>query len=274
MKKYFKEEQSKKISLLEYLLKFEKQDELHIDYKKIKHIYSSLGDVQIREDMIDTFLETFDSSKCRYGTICFKPETIQGMYQISEMFPELSKEALLAIKKEYIKDLFDKYSLVETLAIMLRKDGMEDSTFEKFMSKVLELADKEESKYRYDASWIRIFCGQYTYDFVTHFEKFIKQHHISWQRFCECMPSPEIIFKDQLELKILSSESKDCWGTCMPITFQMLEDYLDGDIELSSYEKQPSYYISTSGRKVPTSFTKQEFLESIKKDKEKQKIRK
>lgn len=296
MKKYFKEEQMLKISLQDYWIKIEKEyqkleeqlkkyctdkyvsekerilidelkfkkRELSLYYTRVKHIYRSLGDIQIREDMIDILCETFDSSKCRYGTICLKRETIQTMYEISEMFPELSKEALLFIDRIYIKDLFDKYSLIEVLAIMIRRDGTEDSTFEKFMDKVIELAEKEDKKYNYVAGHIRIYCGEYTYDFVRHFENFVKEHHISWERFCECLPSPKIILKDQLELKAIISKTKECSQVCKPITFQMLEDYLDGDIELSNYEEKPSYYVNTYGRKIPTTFTKTDFIESIK----------
>ena len=293
MKQYFKEEGTK-TSLEQYWLKIDKEyqrieeelkkhctggyvmekemrlireletkkRELFLHYSRVRHIYSSLGDVQIREDMIDTFIEAFDSSKCRYGTICLKTETIKMIYEISEMFPKLSAKSLLLIHRIYIKDLFDKYSLIDVLTIMICKDGMEDSTFEKFIDEVTKLADKEDKKYSDVAWYIRIHCGEYTYDFVRHFEKFVQKHHISWERFCECLPSPELILKDQLELKKLSIKSKDCWMTCTPITFQMLEDYLDGDIELSGYEEQPSYCIY--GEKIPTSFTKTDFIDGIK----------
>ena len=297
MKKYFKEEKTLKIDLKKYWIKIGKEylkveeelkkyltaehvtekekilieelklkkEDLSLAYARVKHIYHSLGEVQIREDMIDTFFETFDSSKSRYGTICLKQKTIKAIYEISEMFPELSKEALLLIDRLYIKDLFDKYSLIEVLSIMIRRDGMKDSTFEKFIDKVKELADKEDKKYSDVASCIRIYCGEYPYDFVRHFEKFVKEHHISWERFYECLPSPELILKDQLELKALTKKTKDCWMICEPITYQMLEDYLDGDIGLSRYEEQLSYYITTYDEKAPTTFTKTEFIESMKK---------
>lgn len=295
MQKYFKKEQPLKISLQQYWLQVDrewktiekslekhsasgfiskldheliedlksKKRELSLKHARIKHIYKSLGDILISEEMIDTICRTFDISKCRYGAICLKTETVQSIYQISEMFPELTKEALLMISREYIKDLFDEYALLETLSIMIRKYGMEDTTFEKFMFEVTKKAEKEERRYA-DVAWhIRIYCGEYTYKFVKHFEKFVKEHHISWERFCESLPSPEIVLKDQMELKLLASMAKDCWQICEPITFQMLEDYLDGDTELSSYEEQPIYYISTSGKKIEVPFTKTDFLKSI-----------
>ena len=158
--------------------------------------------------------------------------------------------------------------------MMIRKDGKEDAVFEVFIQKVQELADKEDKIYRYEAGWITTFCGEYPYEFVKYFEKFMREHHISWKKFCEYLPSSELIWKDIETLKYLSSKAKDCWGTCDPVSFQMLEDYLDGDTELSLFEEQPSYYISTSRGKTLTPFTKQEFLESIQKRKTKKLERK
>lgn len=273
MQKYFKEEKKEKFSLKYYWEQIElayqklesegKKTKLSHKHVQIKHIYSSLGDVMISEKQLETICETFNSSRCRYGTICLKGETIRDIYKITELFPELSKEAILWISKEYIKDLFDKYSLIENLAIMLREYGMKDSTFEKFMNEVDILAYKEEKIYSEVASYIRMYCGQYSYDFVRHFERFVKEHHISWQRFRECLPSPELILKDQVELLALARRAKDCFGICDPITFQMLEDYLDGDTELKDYCEQPYYFISTQTGKVDTSFTKTQFIESI-----------
>ena len=296
MKKYFIEKEVSKISLSECYIKIEEQyqkieeklkehstggyatqkemriiddlqtqkRELSLSYARVKHIYKALGDVLIREDLIDILSETFDYEKCRYGTICLKLETVKTMYEISEMFPELSKEAIVSISRIYIKDLFEKYSLIDTLAVMLRKDKAIDSTFESYMDKVTKLADQEDRQYKDVAWYIRIHCGEYTYDFVRHYEQFVQEHHISWERFCECLPSAEIILKDQLELKSISERSKDCWSACRPITFQMLDDYLDGDIELSQYDEQPMYLTSPQGEKILTTFTKTDFLESIK----------
>ena len=297
MKKYFKKEQPKKVVLADYLAKVEKDykdiqaekkkhstggyvadnvysllQELEIaernmssKYVRIKHIYKSLGEVKISEEMIETICKSFDDDKCRYGSICLRSQTVKDLYDISELFPELSEEALIAISREYIKDLFDKHSLLDTLSMMLRKDGQEDTTFEKFMDKVKKLADQEDIKYANEAWHFRMYYGQYSYDFVRHFEKFIKQHHITCEQLGASLPDPELFMDDILLLKDISLRAKDCWSVCKPISFQMLEDYLDGDVDLFDYDEQPEYYISIMRRSFPTSFTKTEFLERIKK---------
>lgn len=298
MKKYFKEKVEQKISLLEYYQKTEKEyldvkkqveekskegysselyklerlkEDLRLKYARVAHIYKALGEIEISEELINTICKTFDSSKCRYGTICIKLDTVREIYEIATLFPELSEEAILEISREYIKDLFDEYSLIETLCMILRKEGCEDAVFEKFMGIVKDFADKEDKKYENEAWHLRIYYGEYSYDFIKNFEEFIKKHHITCARLGEVVPEPEMFLKDQIHLKEVSRRSKDCWGSCKPITFQMLESYLDGDVELSEFEEQPSYYATNTGIKDPTSITKTEFLESIK---EKQKTKK
>lgn len=265
---YFRKRAAKEISLSEYVLKYEKEyQDKKSEIKKLKHIHRSLGDVLITKEMIEAFLETFDSSKHRYGTICYQQKTIKDTYEISKIFPELTKEALIIIREEYIRDLFEKYSLVEVLSTMIRKDGLVDSTFEEFIKKVEKLAKIEEKEYIGVASQLKIFFGYYPYDFITHFRKFIIEHHISWEKFCDSLPSEDLIYKDMKALRELRISSRECWSCCSPVSFEMLEDYLDGDTELQYFEEQSYYYISTYSGETKTHFTRQEFLESIKQEK-------
>lgn len=283
---YFKEKLDTKISLTEYLSKVEleyktlekelekyknkisydlqtKKEKITLKYAQIKHIYEVLGDIEISKEMIETICKSFYPSKCRYGTICLKKDSIKTLYEISELFPELSEEAILSISKEYIKDLFDNYSLIEKLSIMIRKHGQQDSTFESFIQIVRELADIEEIKYEDEAKDIGFYYGQYSYKFITYFQKFIKQHHITCRKFGESLPDVELFFKDEIHLKEIVSHTRECLDYCIPISYQMYEDYLDGETELLKFPEQPAYYISISGTKIPTTFTKEEFLNKI-----------
>ena len=273
MQKYFKEETNTKISLLDYFNKVDaeyeniEQKKKSLRYVRIRHIYRALGDVLIEEEVIDALCQTFDSYKCRYGTTCLSKETINGLYEISLIFPELTKEALISISREYIKDLFDEYSFINTLCLMIRKDGAVDSTFEKFMDIVKIAADEKEKIYEKEALDIQFYYGQYSYIFIEHFQKFLKQHYITCQEFGEALPDAELILRDILYLKDIARRSRECWSYCQPISFQMLEHYLDGDTELSEFDEIPSYYVSTVDKYFPTSFTKTEFLNSIAKQK-------
>ncbi len=281
MSKYLKEKEEK-VKLTDYLVDVEKEYEDHknsysdkwkLHLVRIKHILSALGEVEISKEIVEAICKSFDSSKCRYGTICLKKDTIRALYEISELFPELSGEAILCISKEYIKDLFEKYSFVEALCMMFRREGISDSTFEKFMDLVKSKGDEEDKKYDTEASHLRMFYGEYPYAFIQHFQKFIKQHHITLSKFGDSIPDPEFILKDQVQLKEISMRAKDCWDCCAPVSYSMIEDYLDGDLELTNFEEQPTYYISNIAGGIPTTFTKTDFLNCVKEKEERQKQR-
>ncbi len=297
MKKYFKTYESEKISLSDYvkeskeeLTKFmgELQSYKRIEdpdietytkiYKlerlikeqdlkraRIKHILKCLGDVSISRDGIEAICEIFASTEYKYGTVCLKAETINGIYEITEMFPEFTKEALLSIGNEYIKDLFDKYSLIETLCVKLKKEGSEDSTFESFMKKVKKFALQEQKKYETEAYYLGVYYGYYSFSFIQHFQEFIKKHHITCEQFGRSLPDVQIILQDELQLREIELKSKECFVSCFPLSYQMLESYLDGNIELAEYPDEAEYLVSIYGKKFKTTFTKAEFLESIKK---------
>jgi len=281
--KYFSEVKKEKLSLKSYFEEIEgeyksisKKDKSSITfeermtkdlYYKLKLIYTTLGDVEISKDMIEVFLSMFACTS-RYGSIKFKPDTIKTVYDISEKFPELTSLALKEIYEEYIKDLFDEFSLVEVLEYYILKYGKEDKTFEMYMELVLKYADEVEKKYKYEAENLFYGHGEYTFDFVVHFKKFIVQHHITLKRFCDCVPSAEIFFEDQKLLLSLSRKSKDCYVTSLPVTFEMLEDYLDGDEELSYFKEESTYHISTTGERILAPISKSKFLKAIKEKKE------
>lgn len=272
MSKYFKETQEQKVKLADYFreieLKYsEDEKKQSLEYVRIKHIYDSLGEIAISKEMIDTICKTFDSGKCRYGTVCLKKESIQALYEISKMFPELSEEALIIISREYIEDLFKEYSLLEVLSMMLRKDGISDETFEKFMSYVKEKAIILDKKFEYETKKFKYYFRHYSYDFVMYFEKFMKEHHITFEKIIQSTPDCELFLKDQLQLREMSKKYRECWAVGTPVSYEMLEQYLDGDTELSKYPEQPSYYLSISKETIPTSFTKTKFLEEIEKQK-------
>ena len=77
---------------------------------RVNYLYKILGNVLISEENIDTLCETLNVSKCRYKSVCLRSDSVKAMYAIIEMFPELTKEAIATISREYIKDLFDNFS--------------------------------------------------------------------------------------------------------------------------------------------------------------------
>jgi hypothetical protein len=79
-----------------------------------------------------------------------------------------------------------------------------------------------------------------------------------------------LIKKDEQHIYDLSAQTRIFFGCCEPVSYTMVEILLE-DKTLDTYTETPTYYIST-GRQEQATFTKTDFLESIKKEKIKIKI--
>ena len=77
------------------------------------------------------------------------------------------------------------------------------------------------------------------------------------------LPSKELLEKDRQQLIDISTQTRIFMGVCQPISYQMIESLAIGK-GLDHYPEQPAYLINGT-RKIETTFTKQEFLDSIKK---------
>lgn len=255
-------EKSSKLSSEIYSLQRKVKD---LKYRSLclEHITKILGDISIEPSRLEALITCLDVSLCRYKRVCLKEETLKGIYEISTLFPELSSEAIKEIGKEYISDLFKDYDLTTELALMIRKEGSSDETFDKFMDLTKSYAEVLEKKYKDEAWKLEIYYGYYSHSFITHFKKFMVDHHISLEQMTSSLVSPMLILEDELKLKEISSKARECFMVCQPISFQMTEDYLMGDYDLERFSEQPFYYISIYGKEIPTTFTKTEFLESL-----------
>lgn len=271
MSRYFKETSDQKIMLSHYLKECSDIAAQNMYFvtqkqkcKQIEYIMSILGDEEMPKDVMDAICDSFNSSLCRYGSECMMPYTVRELYQISKIFPELSKEALVAISREYIKDLFDEHDLIKVLAMLLRTDGINDETFEKFMTYVQEKAKKAESKYKDEAwSFEMAYGSECSYNFVTHFKTFMIQHHIPFSKISTSLPEYELIRADERHLSQIMRKAKDCWGVCDPISYQLLEDYLTDEDAFAKTGETFSYTLSAYAKSEPATFTKSDFIESI-----------
>ena len=117
MKKCFKEEETQKLKLSEYLT-YKDSDFKYLicdEGKRIprtKYIIETLGDVEMDMDTYKLFIGQFQSLGGRYD-VRTKPETIKGIYDISQKYQFLSADALEEIWFVYIHDQFEEYALDE-----------------------------------------------------------------------------------------------------------------------------------------------------------------
>ena len=275
---YFKKEETPKHKLSEYL---EYQDS---DFKyllcdkgkripRTKYIIEILGDVEMDVDTYKLFIGQFQSFGGRYD-VRTKSETIKGIYDISQKYPFLAKDALDEIWFVYIKDLFEEYALDEMLGKYFELHGITDDAIGAYLDFVDRKAKEYDPRFEEDAAKLDEYMSEYGEEFIKHLKYIVKSQHIPASDIEKALPKKELVEKDRRQLIDISTQTRIFMGCCHPISYQMIESLATGD-GLDYYPEQPAYLINGT-RTIETTFTKQEFLDSIQrrlasKDKPKQK---
>lgn len=267
MSKYFKEENLQKFKLSEYLEKDESEFKgcLFTEEPRIartKYIMKILGDISLDESTYELFIKQFQCCGGRYD-VRTKPDTIKGIYEIQEKYPFLTAEALDEIWFVYIKDLFDTYSLIDVLQKYIDIHGQTDDALESFIDYVNRKADEFNIQFEEAAKELESLKEIYGEDLIKHLQYIIKRQHIDVEQIKKSLPSSELIEKDKEQLNEISRSTRIFMGVCYPISYQMIECLATGE-GVDSYP-DTLHYIINSSRKIEATFTKQEFLESVKK---------
>lgn len=264
---YFKKEESPKHRLSEYL---EYQDS---DFKymlcdtgrripRTKYIMEILGDIEMDVETYKLFIGQFQSFGGKYD-VRTKKETIKGIYDISEKYPFLAKDALDEIWFVYIQDLFEEYALDEMLGKYLELHGQTDDALQAYLDFVDRKAQEYNVRFEEDAKSLDKYMEEYGEDLIKHLQYIVKSQHISASEIEKSLPSKELIEKDKQQLIDISTQTRIFMGCCHPISYQMIESLAVGE-GLDYYPEQPAYLINGT-RTIETTFTKQEFLDSIQK---------
>lgn len=269
MKKYFKEESSKKMLLSEYLKKNETYFARSIDseearIKRTEYLMDILGDVPFDEDIYKLFIDQFQCFGGRYDVRTSK-DTIKGIYEITKMYPCLTKSAVDEIWFRYIKDLFCEFELTTVLDKYIKMFGTSDESFELFIDYVEKKAAIHQQKYIDDASSASELEEEYGKTFTDYVKGLITRKHYTYDEIKKYLPSSALIRKDEQHITEISRKTRIFFGCCLPVSYTMFNILLR-DKTLDDYTETPTYYIS-SGFQEQATFTKQEFLESITKQK-------
>ncbi len=270
MSKYFKEENLQKFKLSEYLEKDESEfkgciftEEPRI--ARTKYIMETLGDISLDKPTYELFISQFQSFGGRYD-VRTKPDTIKGIFEIQEKYPSLTKTAIDEIWFVYIKDLFDTYSLVDVLQKYIDIHGQTDDALESFIDYVNRKADEFNIQFEDAAKELESYKEEYDEDLVKHLQYIIKSQHIDIEDVKKSLPSSELIKKDREQLNEIARSTRIFMGMCNPISYQMIECLATGE-GIDCYPEK-LHYIINSSREIEATFTKQEFLDSIKKAKD------
>ena len=270
MSKYFKEEETQEFKLSEYLEKDAAEfkgcifDE-SARQRRTKYIMGILGDVALDVDTYKLFIAEFQRYGGRYD-VRVKPETIQGVYEITERYPALTAKAIEEIWFVYIKDQFEEYALVDMLEKYIEIHGQTEDALQAYLDFVNRKAEEYDAKFIADAETLDSYKEEYGEDLINELQYLIKSQHISSDEVKKSLPEKELIEKDKQQLGEIATRTRIYMGMCEPISYQMIKCLATKD-GIDDYPDQPAYIINGE-TKVDTTFTKQEFLDSIKKQTE------
>jgi len=229
--------------------------------QRTRHIMGIIGDVEFDEKTYDLFLRQFDCFGGKYNVLS-KKETIKGIYDISQKYPYLSPAALDEIWFEYINDLFEEYSLKDALEQFIEKYGKTEKALFSYLHYIEEIAEEYNKKFHIEAAKLSVFCEGYGPELIKHLQYLIKSQHVTADKVMDSLPSLKLIYKDNMQLGEIMSQTRIFLGACNPISYQMI-DCLATEDNLDRFPEQPKYCIN-GGKTIDATFTKQEFLDSIK----------
>lgn len=256
--KYFKEKKEDKILLSKY----------GKDERDVKHLIQILGDIYMEPSMISEFCYEFHCYGSRYDVSCTR-ETIQDMYELTLKFPELSKEGIHHIWYIYIRDLFEERELLKTLKQYIDEYGKKDETFTSFIDYVKKEADIFQEQFIEDAKRVDELKDDYSEGFCCHLKSLITRCHYRYDDLIKYLPKAEIIKKDEEHIGEISRKTRIYFGCCLPISYSLF-DVLVSKGSIDDIREEALEYSASTGLKEKTTFTKQEFLDSIRKEKTKQ----
>ena len=266
MGKYFQEEKVKKLKLSEYLKLTESEFKYFLCDEKnreprTKYIMNIVGDIELDEETYKIFLKQFQSCGGRYD-VRTNEVTIKGIYEISKKYPFLTAEALDEIWFIYIQDLFEEYQLSDALEYFIELHGKKDQTLISYINYIEEKVNEFDQKFYEEATKLNIYSKEYDQELIKHLQYVIKTQHIYSQQIIKSLPTPELIKRDKKQLNEIINKTRIYFGACHPISYQMIESLALGK-GLTNYPEQPKYVINKT-EIIPTTFTKKEFLDSIK----------
>ena len=233
--------------------------------KDTRFIREILGDVRLPGKVINELISQLHISGGKYDTSI--DEKINGLYEIYCKFPNLTAKAIREISSRYIKDLFEEFSLTSVLESMIKESGETDEVFKKFIETVDTASEEQQKRFIEEATKLDEYMDEYSnigcsLDYISYLKTLVIREHIPVDRIIRSMPERKLIEKDAKHLTNLSRQTRIYTGVCLPATYELTRT-LAKNGDLKSTSDQPTYYASIGNRETPTTFTKQDFINSV-----------
>lgn len=240
-----------------------------IEKRRLKRLFDILGDVTISKEFIEAYLSYFDYTSSKRGSLSLTEESLIGMYELSQAYPQLESSSIKLIMGEYVKDLFDEAQPLKYF------DGMTlrqmDDAFEKFMRLLKQAGEKSDMPYKEEKIKIISSLSEYGKEFVDYIKEYAVKYHKTLEDIYYSIPDASVVRKDADIFYEIGR--KELFGpTGYPYSYEMCESMiLFGDIDDF---KHPLIYKSSIRGRFESPMTTDEFLKSIEERRKKIKVRK
>lgn len=240
-----------------------------IEQGRLKRLLDILGSVTISREFIDAYLSYFEYRSSKRGNLSLTEESLIGMYELSQAYPQLESTSIRLIMGEYVKDLFDE---VQPLKYF---DGMTlrqmDDSFGKFMKLLKKAGEKSDIPYKEEESKIASSLLEYGSGFVDYIKKYAIKYHKTFEDIYYSIPDASVVRKDADIFYEIGR--KELFGpTGYPYSYKMCEFMiLFGDVDDF---KHPLMYDSSIRGRFESPMTTDEFLKSIEERRKGIKVRK
>ena len=262
MGKYFKESKEEAfITASDYLETLSKTYMHDREEYYTKLMESVMDGSCFTKDEFDMFCGYF-SSTLGYD-VKTKPKTIIDLHYMVMKYG-LTKEGFEEIASVYTRELFEQYDLDEILEKLIFVFGKTDEMFEGFMGYAHSKAKEIDKVYEVESEKLDPYTSEYGERFIKSMKHKVKRAHIKADTIISSLPSAELIKKDEAHLLELAYKTRIYMGLGMPVSHMYIEEYLED--ETLSKLGEPRYYITLGGKTevIDATFTKQEFLDSVK----------
>lgn len=244
-----------------------------IEQGRLKRLLDILGGVSISREFIDAYLSYFDYTCSKRGNLSLTEESLKGMYDLSQTYPQLGSEGLKLIMGEYVKDMFDEAQPLKFFDGMILKE--KDDSFKKFMHLLRHEGEKSDMPYKEEARRVETYLlPEYGEEFVKYIKDYAVQYHKTFEDIYYSIPYASVIRKDADTFYEIGR--RELFGAIgYPHSFTMCKFMiLYGSVD--SFRGQLMYDSTIKGT-FESPMTVDEFLESIeekRKERKEIKIRK
>ena len=252
-------------------LYFEEND-LKSKLEKLKLMYKVLGDVVLPLDYFKTFLYAGHW----YGNkqyFVLSESMILDIYDIIKKYDDMPISIIDDLIFHYNKLCFEKFPVKENFDLLVSEYKFTEETSKKCIEYIEECCKKIKDFYENESDKLQLIADQYPYEFIQSLRDIITTSCVTYDDLIKRLPLNSM-FKPTIK------NGNEFWAKYNDYRFMI--ELLKGNVDLQDYqddEYMVAYTQIGQGdrgiecRKMYTTFTKEEYMNCIKAERTKQKLK-